>query len=98
LGKGKARLLPYLDRSPVFAGKQDTEILGPGDIERFLAHLASDGRVSASTRNQAPNARVFLFRERQELLGHADVSTTLIYTRVMNRPGVLPVRSPVDCI
>ena len=31
----------------------------------------------------------------QELLGHKDVATTMLYTHVMNRPG-LGVKSPVD--
>jgi site-specific recombinase XerD len=38
---------------------------------------------------------VYNIRTVQELLGHKDVKTTMIYTRVLNRGGK-GVKSPVD--
>jgi hypothetical protein len=46
-----------------FGGKTHPRLLGARDVEHFLSHLASVGKVAASTQRQALNALVFLYRE-----------------------------------
>ncbi len=46
-----------------FCGLRHPAELDGHDVERFLTHLAVDGRVSASTQNQALAALLFLYRD-----------------------------------
>lgn len=50
-----------------FSGLRHPRELGPGDVTRFLTSLAVDGRVSASTQNQALAAILFLYRDVLEM-------------------------------
>ncbi len=45
-----------------FGGKTHPQLLGAKDIEAFLSHLATEGKVTASTQRQALNALVFLYK------------------------------------
>lgn len=46
-----------------FGGKTHPANLGAKDVESFLSHLATEGKVSAATQRQALNALVFLYRD-----------------------------------
>jgi integron integrase len=53
----------WIKRFILFHGKRHPSEMGAGEIRQFLSHLAVDGRVSASTQNQALCALLFLYRD-----------------------------------
>src|SRR5215831_16737079 len=53
----------WIRRFILFHGKRHPREMGPPEISRFLSDLAVNGRVAASTQNQAFNALLFLYRE-----------------------------------
>lgn len=72
--RGKIRLKHYsirteqaytdwIKRFILFFGKKHPRDMGASEIEQFLTHLAVDGKVSASTQNQAKSALLFLYKE-----------------------------------
>jgi integron integrase len=55
--------LQWMRRYAAFHGGRPLGELGPGEIERFLTHLAVECRVGAATQNQALQALLFLYRQ-----------------------------------
>ncbi|GIX05008.1 MAG: hypothetical protein KatS3mg114_0877 [Planctomycetaceae bacterium] len=69
----------------LFHGKRHPRDMGAVEVEQFLTHLAVQGRVSASTQNQALNALVFLYQQVLQIdLGRFDAVRA-------RRPKRLPV-------
>lgn len=57
----------WIKRFILFHRKQHPRELSSEHISQFLTHLAVEGRVAASTQNQALNALVFLYRQVLEI-------------------------------
>jgi len=70
----------WIKRFILFHDKRHPKEIGAPEIAAFLSHLLEAG---------------YDIRTVQELLGHKDVRTTMIYTHVLNR-GAMAVRSPLD--
>lgn len=55
--------LDWIKRFILHFDKQHPKNLGADEVEKFLTYLAVEGKVSASTQNQAKYALLFLYRE-----------------------------------
>jgi len=55
--------LHWVRRFIYFHGKRHPREMGGPEVEAFLSHLATEGRVAPSTQNQALAALLFLYRE-----------------------------------
>ena len=64
----------WIRRYIVFHGKRHPDEMGATEVRRFLSHLATQGRVSAATQNQAFSGLLFLYREvlQRQLTGLGD--------------------------
>ncbi|MEQ8035048.1 integron integrase [Xanthomonas sp. WHRI 6106] len=55
--------ISWIRRFILASGKRHPAQMGQAEVEAFLTRLATDGRVSAGTQNQALAALLFLYRE-----------------------------------
>jgi integron integrase len=79
----------WIRRFVVFHGKRHPDELGNREISLFLASLATDGQVAASTQNQALSALLFLYTKvLQRDVGAVDRPVAKVPVRV---PVVLTV-------
>ncbi len=65
----------WIRRYIVFNQMRHPDQMGAAEVTCFLSHLATQGKVSASTQNQALSALLFLYRDllRRELAGLEEV-------------------------
>lgn len=76
--------IDWVRRYILFHHKRHPETMGSDEIRAFLAHLATERNVAASTQNQALSAVLFLYRE----VLHKDIDPVLVTHA--KRPERLP--------
>ena len=76
--------LNWARRYILFHRKRHPGEMGAPEIQAFLLHLAGEGKVSASTQNQALSAILFLYRE----VLHQEIEPILL--SAAKRPERLP--------
>lgn len=59
----ETQYVQWIRRFILFHHKRHPREMGVKEVEAFLTHLAVEGRVAASTQNQALSALLFLYRE-----------------------------------
>jgi site-specific recombinase XerD len=74
----------WVRRFILFHNKRHPAEMGAPEIQAFLAHLAQERHVSASTQNQALSAILFLYRQ----VLHKEIEPVLLSTA--KRPERLP--------
>ena len=57
----ETQYVQWINRFILFHGKRHPIEMGAAEVEAFLSHLAVEGKVSASTQNQALSALLFLY-------------------------------------
>jgi site-specific recombinase XerD len=55
--------LRWIKRFILFHGKRHPREIGGQEVQQFLSYLAVEGRVAASTQNQALSAILFLYQQ-----------------------------------
>src|SRR5205807_3148262 len=78
--------IDWIRRFILFHNKRHPREMAEAEVTEFLTHLARDGRVAASTQNQALSALLFLYKQvlKQEIgwLGRVERA---------KRPAKLPI-------